>query len=311
MGNTCREPDVAVIIPCYNARNTISKTLDSVLSQTYKLFKIYVVNDGSTDDTLDILHAYQKKNSEKIYVVSQQNQGQAAARNKGIQSSQEAYIAFIDSDDLWHPEKLEKQRLVFAKHDIGMCYTQGVEIDEQENQIDIIHVNPSYRGRCFEKLIISNNIVASSVMIRRSVLDRVGMFDTGLGACENWDLWLRISRSFFIDFLDEPLTSYRIHSGNMSQNSDKMYKNREKVLEKHLFDALRGGTPDLIKTAYHRHHKLFALQLIQNLRLTEARKQLLRALTYNRLDAQLYKLILKTCLGKTVIALARKLRNTW
>jgi glycosyltransferase involved in cell wall biosynthesis len=302
---------IAVIIPCYNAQKTIQTTLESVLQQTFGQFKIYVVNDGSTDDTSIVLSKFQEKYSEKIDIITQRNQGQARARNRGIQESSEEYIAFIDSDDLWHPEKLEKQfSFLKANNNIGMCYTQGLEIDEQENKIGTIPVNPLYKGDCFQRLILSNNIVASSVMVRRSVLDRVGMFDTSLGACENWDLWLRISKEFLIDFLDVPLTYYRIHQNNMSQNSDKMYRNRKKVLEKHLLSSTsKSDLTHLIRKAFHKHHKLYGLRLVEELKLSMARKELVKALKYNRFDSQLYKVILKTFLGKGIFLLARKIKK--
>ena len=147
-------------------------------------------------------------------------------------------------------------------------------------------------------------------MVRRSVLDRVGMFDTSLGACENWDLWLRISKEFLIDFLDVPLTYYRIHQNNMSQNSDKMYRNRKKVLEKHLLiSTSKSDLGHLIRKAFHKHHKLYGLRLVEELKLSMARKELVKALKYNRFDSQLYKVILKTFLGKGIFLLARKIKK--
>ena len=301
-----------MIIPCYNAQNTISKTLDSVLSQTYDMFKIYVVNDGSTDDTIDILNQYKKRYPEKIHIISQQNHGQASARNAGIQISKEEYIAFIDSDDLWHPEKLAGQTALFQKDKtIGMCYTPGILIDEHDKETGIIPVNPLYQDRCFQHLIHSNNIVASSVMVKKSVLEHVGLFDTRLGACENWDLWLRIVQAFSVSYLDKPLTYYRIHSSNMSQNSDKMYENRKKVLEKHLLTSQDKAVPDhFIASAFNKHHRLYGLRLVEELRLPEARKELAKAICYNRMDFQSYKILGKTLLGKPVFQLARRYKKT-
>lgn len=312
MSQNSAKPDIAVIIPCYNARNTISKTLDSVLSQTFDRFKIYIVNDGSTDDTPDILSQYQKKHPEKIHVISQQNQGQAIARNAGIQTSTQTYIAFIDSDDLWHPEKLAGQIALFKKDkNAGMCYTPGVKIDEQDKEIGIIPVNPLYQGRCFQHLIHSNNIVASSVMVKRSVLDHVGIFDTRFKACENWDLWLRIVQAFSICYLDEPLTYYRIHSGNMSQNSDKIYENRRKVLEKHLLNSQDKTKPEhLTASVFNEHHRLYGLRLVEELRLSEARQEFIKALHYKFGDMQSHKMFFKTLLGKTVFLQVRKLKKS-
>lgn len=303
---------IAVIIPCYNAQATINKTLESIFEQTYTSFTVYIVNDGSTDNTLDVINDFKQRYAEKIHIITQHNQGQAVARNKGIQESKEPYIAFIDSDDLWHPEKLQKQLKFLKSHvDIGLCYTQALEIDEKENEIGVILINPSYKDKCFPYLILSNNIVASSVIVKRSVIAQVGLFDTSLNACENWDLWLRISQKFSIDYLDEPLTYYRIHTNNMSNNSDRMYQNRKKVLEKHLLTLhSKDKLNNLTAKAFHKHHKLYGLQLVEELRLSEARRELIKAMCYNKLDIQSYKILLKTLLGKKIFLLARKLRTS-
>lgn len=311
MADNKNNSSIAIVIPCYNAQKTIQKTFDSIFAQTCKSFKIYAVNDGSTDGTPDILNTYQKKYPDNILIINQENQGQAKARNRGISESIEEYIAFIDSDDLWHPQKLEKQFEFLKTHqNKGLCYTKGLTIDEQDNHIGTIPVNPMYRGKCFSHLILSNNIVASSVMIRRSVIDHAGMFDTKLDACENWDLWLRISQQFSIDFIDEPLTFYRIHSSNMSQNSDKMYENRKKVLEKHLlFPKNKNELVNLAAKAFHKHHKLHGQRLVEELRLSEARREFINAIGYNLLDLDSYKILLKTILGKKVFLLARKIKK--
>lgn len=303
---------VAVVIPCFNAQKTIKSTLESVLNQTFASFIIYAVNDGSTDNTLAVLNKFQQEYPDKIVVITQANQGQAKARNTGIQKSDQQYIAFLDSDDIWHPEKLERQLDVLnSDMDIGMCYTSALKIDENGNEIGRIGVNPLYRGKCFKNLIVCNNIVASSVIIRRSSLNQVGFFDTGLGACENWDLWLRISGKFSIEFLDIPLTYYRIHRDNMTQNSDKMYSNRYKVLEKYFFTP----EPDdeiypLKSEAMHKHYKLYGLRLVEELRLSEARSQFFHALRFDPFDFQLYKLILKTFLGKNLFSMVRRLKSS-
>ena len=303
---------VAVIIPCYNAQKTVQDTIESVLNQTFSSFVIYVVNDGSTDNTSAVLDRLQQEYPEKIIVINQDNQGQAKARNVGIQESAQQYIAFLDSDDIWHPEKLERQvKVLDSDMNVGMCYTSALKIDENSNKIGRIDVNPEYRGKCFKNLIISNNIVASSVMVRRSALGQTGVFDSSLGACENWDLWLRISRKFSIEFLDIPLTSYRIHHDNMTKNCDKMYSNRHKVLEKHFSGSSCNNEISSLKSeAMHRHYKLFGLRLVEELRLSEARKQFYNALRFKIFDFQLYKLILKTFLGKNIFLLARKIKGS-
>ena len=224
---------VSVIIPTYNREILVKKALDSVLGQTYENFEIIVINDGSTDNTGNILNEYKKQYPDKVFVVNQVNSGQVVARNNGIQSCRGEFVAFLDSDDIWLEDKLEKQMPLFSKR-VGLVYCGINEIDGHGNVINTVACQPGMRGNIYHDLLVKNRMTGGSVVITRSSIDKVGLFDTKLQAAENWDLWIRIAKEYLVDYVDEPLINYRKHGGNMSGNSQVMAEATERIFQKHF-----------------------------------------------------------------------------
>jgi len=233
---------VSVIIPVYNRESLIASTLDSVLNQSYSQLDIIVVNDGSSDKTNEILSVYQANYSQKITVINQNNQGQIKARNNGIKKAKGEYIAFLDSDDLWLGNKLEKQLPLFNNGNVGLVFSGNYNIN---NAGDIIATEPieSVLGtNIYKDLLVENLMAGGSVVIKHKTLIDVGLFDESLEAAENWDLWIRISRIYKADFIREPLMKYRIHSGNMSKNSSLMLSATKSILDKHLSGSIESSS---------------------------------------------------------------------
>jgi len=201
MKKTKKNPQVSVIIPTYNRGWTIREAVDSVLIQDYKDFELIVVDDGSTDNTPEVLGAY----CGVIKVFRQENKGVSAARNRGIAEASGQFIAFLDSDDLWFPQKLSRQVEFFnTTPDALICQTEEIWIRNG------VRVNPKKRhkkpsGMIFEPSLALCLVSPSAVMIRRSLLEVVGNFDETLPACEDYDLWLRISCRFPVYRIDTPL----------------------------------------------------------------------------------------------------------
>ena len=195
------KPQVSVIIPTYNRGWIIHEAIDSVLAQDYTEFELIVVDDGSSDHTSDVLDSYRNV----IKVLSQQNKGVSAARNRGIAKASGKFIAFLDSDDLWLPQKLSRQVEFFnTTPDALICQTEEVWIRNG------LRANPKKRhkkpsGMIFEPSLALCLVSPSAVMIRRSLLEIVGNFDETLPACEDYDLWLRISCRFPVYRIDAPL----------------------------------------------------------------------------------------------------------
>jgi len=209
---------ISVIIPTYNRAAFISDAIQSVLRQTNKDFELIVVDDGSTDNSCDVIRPY----ADRITYIYQQNAGIAAARNAGIEHSKGKYVTFLDSDDIWLPTKLEKQVSFFKQHlDIGMVYADYGMFSE-EGIIDSSHssrknLNISHRsGYVFEELLMNCHIHTITVMVKREVLADVGLFDVNFATGEDYDLWLRIAAKYKVAYLPELVAMHRDHSLNIT-----------------------------------------------------------------------------------------------
>jgi glycosyltransferase involved in cell wall biosynthesis len=206
-------------MPAYNAGRFIGAALESVLAQTRPPAEVVVVNDGSTDETAAIAQRF----GPRVVCVTQANARQAAARNRGIRETQGEVLAFIDADDLWEPDKLERQLEVLRRSpDVGLVYCSVLEIDEAGRAGRVCRAQ--LRGAALRGILLglSGGICGSTPMIPRRVLDEVGLFDEGLPPCEDTDLFWRIAARHPIDFVDAPLVRYRLHAGNDHANVDKM-----------------------------------------------------------------------------------------
>jgi glycosyltransferase involved in cell wall biosynthesis len=219
---------VSVIIPTYNRGWILKEAIDSVSAQDYKDFELIVVDDGSTDNTSEILASYEND----IKVLFQENKGVSAARNRGITEASGQLIAFLDSDDLWLPRKLYTQVDFFNQMpDALICQTEEIWIrDGQRVNPKKRHKKPS--GMIFEPSLELCLVSPSAVMIRRSLFDRVGEFDVTLPACEDYDLWLRISCRFPVYLIDTPLIIKRGGHDDQLSSMKGLDKFRIKAIEK-------------------------------------------------------------------------------
>ena len=207
-------PTVSVIIPTYNRSWILAEAVESVLAQDHPDFEVIVVDDGSTDHTDRVLEKY----AAAIRVIKQSNQGVSAARNRGIEVSGGDLIAFLDSDDLWLPEKLTAQVTFFRHHpDAMICQTEEIWIRNGQR------VNPKHRhrkpsGMIFEPSLALCLVSPSAVMIKRELFAKVGLFDESMPACEDYDMWLRISCDTPVFLIDSALTIKRGgHSDQLSR----------------------------------------------------------------------------------------------
>ncbi len=210
MGYPLNTPDVSVIIPAYNASGTLSEAIDSVLNQTYIDLECIVVNDGSVDRTEDIVLSY--LDPRLVYHV-QENRERSIARNVGASMSRGRYLAFLDADDVWLPDKLERQiQLLKSQDNLGLVYCDVMYFDAGTGQeIGSFSLKSRLeRGMVFEKLLWEGNFIQSPTpVLRKEAYERVGGYDPSLIPLEDWDLWLRIARLYPVDFVPEPLARYR------------------------------------------------------------------------------------------------------
>jgi len=229
---------VSVIVPTYNSAQYIEECLESVFSQTYTKLEILVVDDGSTDNTRELLEPYIA--SGKIQYFYQQNKGPAAARNLGLRHAHGEYIGFIDADDLWLPEKVEKQVVVLQKNpNVGMMYSDsewfGDEWQRQRSssrklrEIDRRKAEHFRRGDIYKVLLSHNFIPTMTVLVRHSILKKTGPFlerigNTRFSYGEDFELWLRIASVTRVEFNLHKACKRRVHTSQLTANKRFGYR---------------------------------------------------------------------------------------
>lgn len=235
--HTSFTPLVSVIIPAYNAEKFLLKTLESILSQTYKNIEVLVIDDGSQDRTAEIVQSIAQKDNQVI-LLQQENSGVAAARNLGINKSKGEFIAPIDADDIWYPQNLEKQVqcLLHADSSVGLVYSWSVDIDEEDKLTGDFRAS-NIEGDVFTTLLCHNFLGnASSTLIRRSCVEKIGGYNTQLKAqdaqgCEDWDFYLRIAEHYQFKVVPEFFIGYRKIANTMSGDYKKMAKSHDLMLQ--------------------------------------------------------------------------------
>ena len=211
---------VSVIMPTYNHAQYIGEAIDSVLNQTYRNLELIIIDNYSKDNTEKIVASY--KDDRIKYLKFKNNGVIAASRNYGIKHSRGEYIAFLDSDDMWEFVKLEKQIPLFEKKPVvGLVYSDAYRINSNGNIIGKFSDDINYfRGKIFHKLLFECFIAPlSSVVMRKIVFHKVGVFSIKYNIFDDYDLYLRIAELFEIDYNCEPLLRYRHHSSNVSKNN--------------------------------------------------------------------------------------------
>lgn len=230
---------VSIIVPVYNNETFVRSAIESILAQTYKKTETIVIDDGSTDGTRNILESFKGK----IKVVTQDNQGAAAARNLGAELAQGYWIAFLDSDDTWLPEKLERQISEIGKR--NWSYTDTQFMGGANDGLKDSQFTKKHEGNVLRKLVQGNFISTSTVMIKSCVFKESGGFDISLRSIQDWELWTRISEKHEIAYINEPLVHYRVHSASISRNTQKTLPNHLKVIDTIFSRA--GSDPDVRK----------------------------------------------------------------
>lgn len=224
-------PDISVIIPTFNRRDRIAKALTSVLAQEDVCFEIIVADDGSTDGTGEMI----QKDFPSVSYFWQKNQGPSAARNRAIERAKGDWIAFLDSDDEWTPDKLKMQLYFFEKHPaFSICQTEEIWI-RNGVRVNPMNKHKKYGGWIFEKCLPLCIVSPSAVMIHKTLFSEVGLFDESLPACEDYDLWLRIACRYPIGLVEQNcVIRYGGHADQRSHEFPAMDRFRIQSLVKLL-----------------------------------------------------------------------------
>jgi glycosyltransferase involved in cell wall biosynthesis len=245
-----RESDdlVSVVIATYNMGHYLREAVQSVLDQTYPHFEVQIVDDGSTDDTARILRQW--AGDARVRCHRQTNAGQARAKNKGVELSRGRYVAFLDADDAWNPEKLAQQMPLFrGRPELGVVYSDYQCMDAEGRPL-VKGVTPMRRGWVTGPLLIENFICYSAGVVRRTCLERQGGFDDTLDMGIDYDLWLRLSAHWQFDFVPQSTVRYRIWAGQMSKNYQKRYASAIRIMRVFLDRNPGVVNPSVVRAAW-------------------------------------------------------------
>jgi glycosyltransferase involved in cell wall biosynthesis len=218
-----------VVIPAYNASSTIERTVRSVCAQTFENFEVVVIDDGSTDDTADLVAAI---GDPRVRCQSISNGGVSTARNLGLRSAVGEYVAFLDADDCWLPTKLAVQvDALGARPEVGLCFVGIRRVDTELRTIGCTRAQ-SHDDYCAALLLYSSIVAVSSALVRKEAAESIGGFDPAFSQCADWDFWLRLCRRTPFLAIDELLVLYRMSPDNMSSDIALLERDTFGVLEK-------------------------------------------------------------------------------
>ena len=277
---------VSVVIPTYNSGRFIAQAIQSVLDQSYARYEVIVIDDGSTDETKDVLREFDGR----IRYLYQANRGPSAARNAGIRLARGEYICFLDADDIWTPNKLEVQLTFMEQHpDIGLVFSDEEEISAEGDicqsllaqsrfHSDLVSQKPLQDA--FRKLLIENRIPTSTVMVRKACFAKAGLFDESLRVVEDRDMWLRIAANFGIACLPLILGKKREHEGNISTNSELTLRSRIEVWKKARRQFSSVVSASIISALLAKTHLQLGYILLAKDQRKEARQIGIRSLAY-------------------------------
>ncbi|MGQ0543113.1 MAG: glycosyltransferase family 2 protein [Blastocatellia bacterium] len=248
---------VSIVIPTYNYARFIAEAIDSVLAQTYPISEIIVVDDGSTDGTEDVVRRF----GERVRYIKQKNAGVCAARNNGVEKSSGELIAFLDADDTWLPEKIEKQVEKFTGNkEIGLVHCGMREFDSGTGETIMLRLEGG-EGWLAEDMVLWEkpvvNVSGSIIVVSRKAFYDVGRFDTELKVGEDWDFCYRVAKLYKVGFVPEALVNYRNHGVNAHLNVSEMERGMSRFYEK----AFRTGGADVLKLrrkAYGNFHRVLS-----------------------------------------------------
>ena len=226
-------PRVSIIIPTYNCARYLGRAIDSARAQTYKDYEILVIDDGSTDDTKDVVMQYGRQ----VIYLYQENRGVSAARNHAISKASGGLLAYLDADDMWYPEKLERQVAFLDAHqECGMVHSEISVINEQD---EIVHdrFNEETKrsvpqGYCVQELLKCSHIQTLTVVERRNCFDRAGVFDERLPVAEDYLHWIMIAaEGQAVGYLAEPLAKYRWRTGSLMGSQTRLLEDYVRICD--------------------------------------------------------------------------------
>ena len=315
-------PRVSVVIPVYNRADLIRETLESVLAQTYRDLEVIVVDDGSTDETPEVLASY--AHDTRVRVIQQTNQGEGAARNTGVRAARGEYVAFVDSDDVWRPDKLERQVAILVNSPgLAWVYSDTYVFDNKTRQVLYVIGQrvPQYEGHVARQLLMVDFVPSPTPVVQRAVFDEVGFFDhtpstdgsmASAGSmsrdgprpwCTDWDMWLRIAARYPVRRDPEPLAGYRIHETMLSQSQSAMVMHQYRIATIERAAAFAPAVYGPVRRrALAAQYLRIGRMLAGQSELVSARSMFIEAVRHYPRRLETYPLLVATLLGNRVVS---------
>ena len=236
-----QEPFISVVIPTYNSENFITKTLETVCSQTYNNYEVIISDDGSTDDTVETARAFfDRYGHRESKILINSHEGAAAARNRGIEVANGDWISFLDSDDLWFEKKLSMVADYILQNEVDVICHSVIEKSSEKEILVKRYDFHNYKVSPFLSLYRSNSLGTSAITVKKNHLVKAGLFDKSLPAAHDYDLWLRVAMipNIRIGFIRDPLVYYITRQGNISSNVEQRLQCLLKI-EKKYYKVLK------------------------------------------------------------------------
>lgn len=286
------QPLVSVVIATYNMGQYLAQAVDSILQQTWKNIEVVVVDDGSKDNTPEVMTQYQ--GDTRVIYIRNENQGQPKAKNCGIKNTKGEFVAFCDADDLWEPNKLEVQMPLFTSPQIGIVYSDISNIDENNVRYEKVADEVRYTGKVTDQMLIKNFVPFGTAVIRRACIEKSGMFDEQFRMGIDWDLWLRYSLDWEFAYTPMRTYIYRVWSGQMSGNYRGRYDFAFRILQNFVAQHSAKLNPKQLKKAWGDMYISRALAFAINERtFLNPLKDVLKGLTYEPTNITGWKLLIK------------------
>ena len=269
---------VSVVIPNHNYAQFVGAAVEGALAQTYPVFEVIVIDNGSTDNSLKVLEKF----GSKIRIIAQENRGQSGARNRGIEESRGDFVAFCDADDVWQPRKIEEQMKLFTSPEIGLVYC-GYSLANAKLEI-IKNVIPENRGKLLSLFADGAAAVIpageSSVVIRKECFAEAGTFDPDFSISAGFDLYRRIAQRFEIDLVPQALVLYRQHATNTSRRLDAYANDYLRAIDKMFSDPGAAELLPLRRRCLGRAHVSLSGAYIQSREIRKSLRHLALGLRY-------------------------------
>jgi glycosyltransferase involved in cell wall biosynthesis len=296
-------PGVSVIMPTCNRAALVTRAIRSVLSQSFEDLELIIVDDGSTDNTGSVVG--QIDDPRIRYFRHSERQGGSQARNTGIMNSAGGYVAFIDDDDAWHPKKLALQVDAIRETGADLIYTGCNYVDASTGNIIKKRI-PTDKGDLHAKLLMANCVgPTSTTIMTREILDKIGLFDPSLPSCQDWDLWIRISRAGQIHYIREALATIHVHPDRISSDPVKKLVARRLLFAKIAEDLQQ--YPKSLAQFHFRNGQL--LSLTGNL--PESRREIRRAISIDWKNPDFFQYLLCVSFGQSFFSALRRTRAGW